>query len=226
MRALIIEDEPRLLEQLESALQQQGYITDTANNGKDGMWLASEYPADIAIIDIGLPGQDGLSIIKELRKNERDFPVLILTARDTWQDKVIGLEAGADDYLTKPFQMEELLARVQALIRRTGRWSTTTLQSGPIKLNTTDKLVTKDDDDIALTAYEYRLLEYLMVHAGEVISKTKLTEHIYAEDDERDSNVIEVFVRRLRKKLDPDGSLKPIHTQRGQGYRWALARTG
>ncbi len=226
MRALIIEDEPRLLEQLESALQQEGYITDTANNGDDGMWLASEYPADIAIIDIGLPGQDGLSIIKELRKNERDFPVLILTARDRWQDKVIGLEAGADDYLTKPFQMEELLARVQALIRRTGRWSTTTLQSGPIKLNTTDKLVTKDDDDVALTAYEYRLLEYLMVHAGEVISKTKLTEHIYAEDDERDSNVIEVFVRRLRKKLDPDGSLKPIQTQRGQGYRWALARTG
>jgi len=226
MRALIIEDEPRLLEQLESALQQQGYITDTANNGEDGLWLASEYPADIAIIDIGLPGQDGLSIIKELRNNERDFPVLILTARDRWQDKVIGLEAGADDYLTKPFQMEELLARIQALIRRTGRWSTTTLQSGPIKLNTTDKLVTKDDDDIALTAYEYRLLEYLMVHAGEVISKTKLTEHIYAEDDERDSNVIEVFVRRLRKKLDPDGSLKPIQTQRGQGYRWALARTG
>lgn len=226
MRALIIEDEPRLLEQLESALQQQGYITDTADNGEDGMWLASEYPADIAIIDIGLPGQDGLSIIKELRKNERDFPVLILTARDRWQDKVIGLEAGADDYLTKPFQMEELLARVQALIRRTGRWSTTTLQSGPIKLNTTGKLVTKDDNDIALTAYEYRLLEYLMVHAGEVISKTKLTEHIYAEDDERDSNVIEVFVRRLRKKLDPDGSLKPIQTQRGQGYRWALARTG
>lgn len=226
MRALIIEDEPRLLEQLESALQQEGYITDTANNGDDGMWLASEYPADIAIIDIGLPGQDGLSIIKELRKNERDFPVLILTARDRWQDKVIGLEAGADDYLTKPFQMEELLARVQALIRRTGRWSTTTLQSGPIKLNTTDKLVTKDDDDVALTAYEYRLLEYLMVHAGEVISKTKLTEHIYAEDDERDSNVIEVFIRRLRKKLDPDGSLKPIQTQRGQGYRWALARTG
>lgn len=226
MRALIIEDEPQLLEQLESALQQHGYITDTANNGDDGLWLASEYPADVAIIDIGLPGQDGLSIIKELRRKERDFPVLILTARDRWQDKVIGLEAGADDYLTKPFQMEELLARVQALIRRTGRWSTTTLQSGPIKLNTTEKLVTKDNDDISLTAYEYRLLEYLMVHAGEVISKTQLTEHIYSEDDERDSNVIEVFVRRLRKKLDPDGSLKPIQTQRGQGYRWALARTG
>ena len=226
MRALIIEDEPQLLKQLESALQEQGYITDTASNGEDGMWLASEYPADVAIIDLGLPGQDGLSIIKQLRQNERDFPVLILTARDRWQDKVTGLEAGADDYLTKPFQMEELLARVQALIRRTGRWSTTTLQSGPIKLNTTDKQVSKDDKDVSLTAYEYRLLEYLMVHAGEVISKTKLTEHIYAEDDERDSNVIEVFVRRLRKKLDPDGTLKPIQTQRGQGYRWALSRTG
>lgn len=226
MRALIIEDEPQLREQLESALQEQGYITDSADNGIDGLWLAKEFPADIAIIDLGLPGQDGLEVIRQLRAHQRDYPVLILTARDTWQDKVAGLETGADDYLTKPFQMEELLARVQALIRRTGRWSTVTLQSGPISINTTEKTVSNNDQSVGLTTYEYRLLEYLMVHAGEVISKSKLSEHIYAEDDERDSNVIEVFIRRLRKKLDPEGTLKPIQTQRGQGYRWALARTG
>jgi len=187
--------------------------------------MANEYPVDIAIIDLGLPGQDGISVIRQLRKAQRDYPVLILTARSRWQDKVEGLEAGADDYLTKPFQMEELLARVRALIRRSGRWTQSELSSGPFLLDTTQQIVTLDGEKISLTAYEYRLLEYLVLHAGEILSKTTLTEHIYAEDDERDSNVIEVFIRRLRKKLDPSGDLQPIETLRGRGYRWQLDRS-
>ncbi len=224
MRALIIEDDPSILSQLESLLQHEGFIVDSANNGRDGAWLANEFPADIAIIDLGLPEKDGISLIRELRSQGRDYPVLILTARGRWQDKVTGLESGADDYLTKPFQPEELMARIYALIRRTGRWSSNELISGPVSLNTKEKTVTLDEKPIKLTNYEYRLLEYLVIHAGEVLSKTTLTAHIYAEDDERDSNVIEVFIRRLRKKLDPKQTLKPIETLRGQGYRWSLER--
>lgn len=224
MRALIIEDETTLLQQLEATLENNGYVVDTASDGTDGAWMANEYPLDIAIIDLGLPGQDGISIIQQLRKANRDYPVLILTARSRWQDKVEGLEAGADDYLTKPFQMEELLARVRALIRRSGRWTQSELSSGPFLLDTTQQIVTSAGEKVSLTAYEYRLLEYLILHAGEVLSKTTLTEHIYAEDDERDSNVIEVFIRRLRKKLDPAGDLQPIETLRGRGYRWQLDR--
>ncbi|HID83418.1 MAG TPA: response regulator transcription factor [Chromatiales bacterium] len=225
MRALIIEDEQALLLQLKTTLEENGYVVDTAAEGTEGGWMACEYPLDIAIIDLGLPGQDGISIIQQLRAAERDYPVLILTARSRWQDKVEGLEAGADDYLTKPFQMEELLARVRALIRRSGRWTQSELVSGPFTLDTTSQIVSNNGKAINLTAYEYRLLEYLILHAGEVLSKTRLTEHIYAEDDERDSNVIEVFIRRLRKKLDPDGSLKPIETLRGRGYCWQLQRS-
>ncbi len=224
MRALIVEDDPAILSQLETLLQAEGFVVDSANNGRDGAWLANEYPADIAIIDLGLPEKDGISLIKELRSQGRNYPVLILTARSRWQDKVTGLESGADDYLTKPFQPEELLARISALIRRTGRWSSNNLNSGPISLDTKAKTVANDGEQIKLTSYEYRLLEYLIIHAGEVLSKTRLTEHIYAEDDERDSNVIEVFIRRLRKKLDPEQILKPIETLRGQGYRWCLER--
>lgn len=224
MRALIIEDEQALLLQLRTTLEENGYVVDSAAEGTEGGWMATEYPLDIAIIDLGLPGQDGISIIQQLRAAERDYPVLILTARSRWQDKVEGLEAGADDYLTKPFQMEELLARVRALIRRSGRWAQSELVSGPFTLDTTSQIVSHNGQAISLTAYEYRLLEYLILHAGEVLSKTRLTEHIYAEDDERDSNVIEVFIRRLRKKLDPEGSLKPIETLRGRGYCWQLDR--
>jgi two-component system response regulator PhoP len=224
MRALIIEDEPQLLAQLRDALQQRGFVVDVAADGEDGAWMACEFPLDVAIIDLGLPGKSGLEVIKELRSKGREYPVLILTARDRWQDKVTGLEAGADDYLAKPFHMEELMARLRALIRRTGRWSQSELESGPVRLNTLDQIVELGGEVVPLTAYEYRLLEYLILHAGEVLSKTKLTGHIYAEDDERDSNVIEVFIRRLRKKLDPDGSLAPIETLRGRGYRWSLPR--
>ncbi len=224
MRVLVVEDEPALLEQLKTTLEENGYVVDTAAEGTEGGWMATEYPLDIAIIDLGLPGQDGISIIRQLRKAGKDYPVLILTARSRWQDKVEGLEAGADDYLTKPFQMEELLARIRALIRRSGRWTQSELVSGPFTLDTSSQKVSNNGKDINLTAYEYRLLEYLILHAGEVLSKTRLTEHIYAEDDERDSNVIEVFIRRLRKKLDPDGTLRPIETLRGRGYCWQLDR--
>ena len=224
MRALIIEDEPELLQQLRSTLENNHFVIDTASDGEEGAWMACEFPLDIAIIDLGLPGKDGLEVIAQLRKSGCDYPVLILTARSRWQDKVEGLEAGADDYLTKPFQTEELLARVRALIRRSGRWTQSELTSGPFTLDTSSQKVSNNGKAINLTAYEYRLLEYLILHAGEVLSKTRLTEHIYAEDDERDSNVIEVFIRRLRKKLDPDSKLQPIETLRGRGYCWQLER--
>lgn len=224
MRALVIEDEPQLQTQLREALEAEGYVVDTAPDGEEGEWMACEFALDIAIVDLGLPGKSGLDVIKALRDKNCDYPVLILTARDRWQDKVTGLESGADDYLAKPFHMEELLARVRALIRRSGRWSQTDIESGPVRLNVTEQSVELNGEPVTFTAYEYRLLEYLVLHAGEVLSKTVLTSHIYAEDDERDSNVIEVFIRRVRKKLDPDGDLNPIETMRGRGYRWRLPR--
>ncbi|MGF1548315.1 MAG: response regulator transcription factor [Thiotrichales bacterium] len=224
MRVLIIEDEPSLRTQLAAALEAQGYVADTAGNGRDGSWAARELPLDAAIIDLGLPDGDGLQIIRELRAAGRDFPVLILTARDRWQDKVTGLETGADDYLTKPFQLEELLARLRALIRRSGRWSQSVLASGPFVLDPQSQHLSADGQAVELTAYEYRLLEYLILHAGEVLSKSTLVDHLYAEADERDSNVIEVFIRRLRQKLDPAETLQPIETLRGRGYRWRLPR--
>lgn len=224
MKALVIEDEPSLLADVKVTLEKAGLVVETASDGDEGRWMAVEYPLDLAIIDLGLPGQDGISIIRALRAADRDYPVLILTARSRWQDKVEGLEAGADDYLTKPFHDEELVARVRALIRRRGGWAQSTLSSGPITLNLQQQTVSAHGETIAFTAYEYRLLEYLVTHAGEVVSKTELSDHIYAEADERDSNVIEVFIRRLRQKLDPDGELKPIATQRGRGYCWQLER--
>lgn len=225
MRVLIIEDDLQLQTQLKTAMEQAGYVVDVADNGIDGEWMACEYAVDAAIVDLGLPGKSGQEVIEKLRSVGRDYPILILTARDSWQDKVAGLEAGADDYLVKPFHMEELLARVRALIRRSGGWTQAELISGPVTLNSTSGSVTLNDQPLSLTAYEFRLLEYLILHAGEVLSKTTITDHIYAEDDERDSNVIEVFIRRLRKKLDPDGELQPIETLRGRGYRWQLSRS-
>ena len=224
MRILVIEDEPELRRQLDEALQRQGFVTDLAGDGIEGEWMAREFPVDAAIIDLGLPGKSGIEVIESLRKHGRDYPVLILTARDHWQDKVEGLEAGAGDYLVKPFHMEELLARIRALIRRSGRWTQSALGSGPFTLDTLEQQVLRDGEPLTLTAYEYRLIEYLILHAGEVLSKSRLTDHLYAEGDERDSNVIEVFIRRLRKKIDPDGALNPIETLRGRGYRWRLPR--
>jgi two-component system response regulator PhoP len=225
MRALVIEDDPDLRSQVAKFLSDEGFAVDTAADGQQGAYMAEEYPADIAVVDLGLPQVSGLDIIRRARKAGRGYPILILTARDAWQTKVEGLEAGADDYLVKPFHKEELLARVRALLRRSGGWAQSQLASGPFVVDTAAKTVTADGRPVELTSYEYRVLEYLLTHAGKVISKTELTEHLYTEDEERDSNVIEVFIRRLRSKLDPQGSLNPITTMRGAGYRWDLSRS-
>ncbi len=224
MRILIVEDEQALRESLVTQLSAAGYTVDAAADGEEGLYAGKEYPIDLAIIDLGLPKLPGIELIRKLREAGRSFPVLILTARDRWQDKVEGLQSGSDDYLAKPFHMQELLARVQALLRRSGGWSQPVLQCGDISLDTRSQMVTVGEKVIDLTSFEYRILEFLMLRAGEVISKAELTERLYAQDFERDSNVIEVFIGRLRRKLDPEGSLQPIETLRGRGYRLVLAR--
>lgn len=224
MRILLVEDEKKIREQITQQLQQQNLTVDPASDGSEGLFLGSEYPYDVAIIDLGLPRLSGIEVIQKLRQQNKDFPILILTARGRWQDKVEGLEAGADDYLVKPFHFEELLARINALARRASGWSSPALQCGPICLNPSSQEVTNNSESVELTAYEYRLLHYMMLHAGEVLSKTELTEHIYEQDHDRDSNVIEVFIKRLRAKLDPDKKINPIETLRGRGYRLTLPR--
>lgn len=220
MRLLLVEDEELLRNQLQKQLRDAGYAVDAVADGKEGYFMGSEYPFDLAIIDLGLPQMNGVEIIKSLRSDGKTLPIIILTARERWQDKVEGLEAGADDYLTKPFQLEELLARLNALLRRSTGAAQPVLQFGPISINTSTQRVFMNKRELVLTAYEYKVLEYLVTHAGEVISKTVLTEHVYDQDFDRDSNVIEVFIGRLRKKLDPDNSYQPIETLRGRGYRF------
>ena len=222
MRLLVIEDETSLREQLCGRLRAAGYAVDSAANGQDGLVHGREYPIDLAVVDLGLPDISGMEVIRAWRKHDRRFPVLILTARGRWQDKVEGLEAGADDYLVKPFQFEELLARTKALLRRAAGQAQPIVTCGPIVLDTAAQQVRVGKQTLDLTAYEYKVLEYLMLHAGDVVSKTTLTEHIYDQDFDRDSNVIEVFIGRLRKKLDPDERLNPIETLRGRGYRFTL----
>ncbi len=222
MRLLIVEDEPSLRQQLKNQLVAKGYSVDVAEDGEAGLFHGLEYPLDLAIIDLGLPKLSGIDLIRRLRAADKRFPILILTARGNWQDKVEGLEAGADDYLVKPFHQEELLARLNALIRRSAGWTNPVIQCPPISLDSSTQVVQNNGDPIELTSYEYRVLEYLMMHTGKVISKAELTEHIYDQDFDRDSNVLEVFVGRLRRKLDPAGTLKPIETLRGRGYRFAL----
>ncbi len=222
MRLLIVEDEPTLRQQLKAQLVTKGYSVDVAEDGEAGLFHGLEYPLDLAIIDLGLPKLSGIELIRRLRSANRRFPILILTARGNWQDKVEGLEAGADDYLVKPFHREELLARLNALVRRAAGWSSPVIQCGTITLDTSTQVVQSSGSTVELTSYEYRVLEYLMLHTGKVISKTELTEHIYDQDFDRDSNVLEVFVGRLRRKLDPEGRLKPIETLRGRGYRFTL----
>lgn len=225
MRLLIVEDEPNLRTQLQQYMQQQGYAVDVAEDGAAGLFVGREYPIDMAIVDLGLPKLSGLEVIQQWRKLKKTFPILILTARGKWQDKVEGLEAGADDYLVKPFQNEELLARTRALLRRSAGVSQPVIQFDGISINTSHQSVSVNDNELELTAYEYKVIEYLVMHSDKIISKTELTEHIYEQDFDRDSNVIEVFVGRLRKKLDPDSKLKPIETLRGRGYRWNLPQT-
>ncbi|WP_456447078.1 response regulator transcription factor [Thiolapillus sp.] len=226
MHLLLIEDDTPLLEQLARQLEARGYAVAKAGDGTEGLYLGRELPVDIAIIDLGLPDISGMEIIRNLRREGLDFPILILTARGRWEEKVEGLEAGADDYLVKPFQFEELLARLNALLRRSGGWASPVLSFHPLELDTMAQQVRVDGQPVELTAYEYRVLEYLALHAGKVISKSELTEHIYDQDYDRDSNVLEVLLSRLRRKLDPEGSIRPIETLRGRGYRFNLQKTG
>ena len=222
MRVLLIEDDQRLLDTLASQLREAGYAVDVSSDGIEGLYLGEEFPIDLAIIDLGLPEMPGLDVIRELRSRGRHFPILVLTARSEWEDKVAGLEAGADDYLTKPFHIEELMARVNALMRRSGGHARPRIQLGPVTVDLSSQRVYLRDEEIELTTFEYKVLNYLVMHPGEVVTKTDLSEHIYEEDADRDSNVIEVFIGRLRRKIDPDGTLNPIETLRGRGYRLAL----
>jgi len=224
MRLLIVEDTQELREELVTFFKSKHITVDAAQDGEEGLYLGSEYNIDLAIIDIGLPKIDGITLIKKLRDKNKAFPIIILTARDRWQEKVEGLEAGADDYLTKPFQIEELAARVNALIRRHGGWAQSELKIGDISLNTLTHEVNVGDKTINLTTFEYKILEYLMTYPNQVISKMRLTEALYSQEHERDSNVIEVFMRRLRSKIDPDNILNPIETLRGRGYKFVLVK--
>jgi two-component system response regulator PhoP len=225
MRLLIIEDEVALRDQVRDQLLSQGYEVDASGEGNEGLFMATEYPVDLAIVDLGLPGISGLEVISGIREQGHSYPILILTARGKWEEKVIGLEAGADDYLVKPFHMEELMARIRALLRRAVGSTSNELNYGPIGLDTGAQKATLNNTPLDLTAYEYRLLEYLARRSGQAISKSELGDYLYPHDDDRESNVIEVLIGRLRKKLDPDQSLNPIETLRGRGYRFTLEAT-
>ncbi|MBK93087.1 MAG: DNA-binding response regulator [Rickettsiales bacterium] len=218
MRLLVVEDDPNLQKQIQEALDDAGYIVDAAKDGEEGHYLGDTEPYDAIILDLGLPKIDGLTVLEKWRNSKKKFPVLILTARNRWSEKVSGFDAGADDYLTKPFQMEELLARLRALIRRSAGHATSDIEFGPLKLETKSNRVYVDGKKLKLTSHEYKIIEYFLHHQDKVISRTELTEHIYDQDFDRDSNTIEVFIGRLRKKL----GLNIIKTERGYGYRLSL----
>ena len=215
MRILLVEDDATLRAQLRAALVEAAYVVDEADNGRDAHFLGDTEAFDAVVLDLGLPQLDGLSVLRRWRDTGRTMPVLILTARDAWNEKVAGIDAGADDYLTKPFHLEELLARLRALIRRASGQASPVLRCGPVTLDTRSGRVTLDGQPVSLTSHEYKVLAYLMHRPGAVVSRTELTEHIYAQDHDRDSNTIEVFVGRLRKKLPTE----LIETVRGLGYR-------
>lgn len=215
MRILVVEDEPNLRDQLVQAIAAAGHTVESADDGRQAQYLGEVEDFDAVVLDLGLPVLDGLSVLRRWRAAGRGMPVLILTARGAWHEKVAGMDAGADDYLAKPFHMEELLARLRALLRRLGEHASAQWQCGPILLDTRAARVLVDGQPLLLTSHEFKLLSLLMQRKGEVLSRTELAEHIYAQDSERDSNTIEVFVGRLRKKLPPDS----IETVRGLGYR-------
>ena len=215
MRVLVIEDDADLNRQLVAALSDAGYAVDSALDGEEGYFLGDTEPYDLIVLDIGLPKMDGISILEEWRRSDKKVPVIILTARDRWSDKVQGIDAGADDYLAKPFHMEELLARARAQLRRAAGHAKSEIECGPVRLDTNSARVTCEGEPVKLTSHEFRLLAYLMHHRGRVVSRTELVEHLYDQDFDRDSNTIEVFIGRLRKKIPAE----IIETVRGLGYR-------
>jgi two-component system response regulator PhoP len=223
MRMLVVEDEAQLRLQLARFFSEHGWVVEEAADGREALFMGNEFPYDMAIVDLGLPQMSGIELIGNWRASHREFPVLVVTARGDWQDKVEGLEAGADDYVSKPFHLEEILARVNALQRRAAGRSHAVVDYGSIRIDFSARTVFRRDQPLTLTKYEYNTLAYLVQRAGSVVSKTELTEHLYDQDFDRDSNVIEVFIGRLRKKLDPDNTLAPIKTVRGAGYRFSLA---
>tara|TARA_B100000989_G_scaffold253561_1_gene202016 strand:- start:145 stop:807 length:663 start_codon:yes stop_codon:yes gene_type:complete len=218
MRVLLVEDDPNLLKQIKQSLEDNGYTVDVASDGEEGHFLGDTEPYDTVILDLGLPKIDGLTVLEKWRKDNKKFPVLILTARDRWSEKVSGFDSGADDYVTKPFQMEELLARLRALIRRSAGHASSDIECGPLKIDTKSNKVFINGTKLKLTSHEYKIIEYFLHHQDKIITRTELTEHIYDQDFDRDSNTIEVFIGRLRKKLGAN----LIKTERGYGYRLSL----
>lgn len=223
MRLLLIEDDDALRQGLARQLEAEGYRVDQAPDGAEGLFLAQEYPFDLAIVDLGLPKVNGLTIVQRLRAAGRALPLLILTARGSWQDKVAGLEAGADDYVVKPFEYPELAARVKALLRRATKAASEVLTLGPLAIDFSSQSIRLHGEPVELTAYEYRLIEFLVRERARVVTKQELADYLYPHGEDRDSNVLEVLIGRLRRKLDPEGSLAPIETVRGRGYRFTLA---
>ena len=222
MRLLLIEDDAALRLTLARQLEADGYRVDLAEDGEEGLFLAREYPIDLVIVDLGLPKLNGLTIVQHLRQDGSALPILILTARGSWQDKVVGLEAGADDYLVKPLEYPELAARLKALLRRSLKTASDVLTLGPLSINLTAQTLRLNGAALELTAFEYRLLETLVRQRPAIVTKQALSDYLYPHGEDRDSNVLEVLVGRLRRKLDPDGSLGPIDTVRGRGYRFTL----
>jgi two-component system response regulator PhoP len=218
----LVEDDAALRLGLARQLEGDGYRVDQSADGQDGLFQAREYPVDLAIVDLGLPKLSGLKVVQSLRAEGRTMPILILTARGSWQDKVVGLEAGADDYLVKPFEYPELAARIKALLRRSLKATSDVLRLGPVAVDFSAQSARLRDEAIELTAFEYRLLEYLVRERARVVTKQELSDYLYPHDEDRDSNVLEVLIGRLRRKLDPDGTLAPIETLRGRGYRFTL----
>ena len=222
MRLLLVEDEAPLRLSLARRLEAEGYRVDLAADGEDGLFQAREYPLDLAIVDLGLPKLTGTALVQQLRADGKTLPILILTARGSWQDKVAGLEAGADDYLVKPFEYPELAARIKALLRRSMKSATDVISFGPLSVDLPGQAASLNGQPLDLTQFEFRLLEFLVRERARVVSKQELADYLYPHDEDRDSNVLEVLIGRLRKKLDPAGTLAPIETLRGRGYRFIL----
>jgi len=222
MRLLLIEDDAVLRLGLVRQLEADGYRVDAAADGEDGLFQAREYPVDLVIVDLGLPKLSGLQVVQSLRADGKTLPILILTARGSWQDKVSGLETGADDYLVKPFDYPELAARVKALLRRSLQAASHVLAFGSLRIDISAQAVTLGEHALELTTFEYRMLELLVRQRNRVVTKQELSDYLYPHDEDRDSNVLEVLIGRLRRKIDPEGTLAPIETLRGRGYRFVL----